>query len=215
MKKLILFIILCFFSILSFKTEASLIYSLDKDYIYLTFDDGYSLKNTTDIYNFCESNQIPATFFFHGDFIKNCPVITSKICFSSYCKIGNHTYSHKDITLMSDKELIDDIKLYERTYKKATGVELQKLFRPPLGKITERQINLIENLGYTIYKWNVAYYDYNYKADYGVTYVFNELKSQIKPGSIILMHTMLNSNVKVLPLLLDYCKKNNYVFGSL
>lgn len=204
--------LLCFFC---GRVCEALTYQGDKDYIYLTFDDGFSLKNTRSIFSFCEDNAIPATFFLHGEFLESCPIMVNEIDKSNYCQVGCHTYNHKDIRKLSYLELINDIEKFEKKYSEATNNTIPKLFRPPMGFISTREEKIINNLGYKVFLWNVSYYDYNYSDDKGVSYVLNNLKQQTKPGSIILMHTMLDSNIKALPLFKDYCIEKGYQFGSL
>ncbi len=217
MKKILTALILSIFLFLVKNASAKIYFNdmSNSNKIYLTFDDGYSLKNTKEIFKTCEENKVPVTFFFHGDFLSNCKVTVNKIAKSPYATIGSHTFSHRDIRTMSLKDLKDDLILYEKTYFEATGTKLTKLFRPPMGFIDKSREDLIESLGYKIYKWDVSYYDYNYQDDRGYKFVLNNLKCQTKSGSIILMHTMINSNVKVLPEFIKYARDNGYIFSDL
>lgn len=216
MKKIILIVVLLFNLSFLKISSAFIIYNEDNtNNIYLTFDDGYSLKNTTKIFEICEENKVPVTFFFHGEFLTNCPLIVNKIAKSQYALIGSHTMNHIDIRKLSLNELKKDIKTYEQMYLQITNQDMLKLFRPPMGFITKEQVKFLESLGYTIFKWNVSYYDFNPNDDRGYAYALNELKKQTKAGSIILMHTMTTSNVDVLSEFITFARNNNFNFNSL
>ncbi len=70
-------------------------------------------------------------------------------------------------------------------------------------------------MGYTVFKWNVSYYDYVYNDDRGVEYALNNLLKQTKNGSIILMHTLTKSNANVLGTAIDKLRAKGFVFASL
>lgn len=215
MKKIYILLVVLFLCLFNKSVDAKKYYDSTSNEIFLTFDDGYSLKNTKEIFKICEAKKVPVTFFVHGDFLESCQTMIKTIASSKYASIGCHTVAHKDITKMTHRELEKDILKYEAIYTKITGKLLPKYFRPPMGLINNEQEVLIESMGYKIIMWNVSYYDYNYQLDKGLSYVLTNLKTQTKPGSIILMHTMLNSNVKALPLFIDYAKSAGYVFQSL
>lgn len=187
---------------------------LQQKKIYLTFDDGYSLKNTTLILETLRKHNVPAAFFLEGEFLNLHYHIINQMVNDGHI-VGCHTWSHSDITKMSDTALSNEILKFEARFQQITGKTLYKYFRPPMGFINQRNIRLLNKLGYTIFKWNVDYYDYNRNYDKGVDYAYRQIISKVRPGSIILMHTLLDSNAKALDSIITKLKSEGYIFSSI
>lgn len=196
-------------------SNMDLIYRGDshKPYIYLTFDDGYTVRNTTKILDILLEENVPATFFVEGDFLKNNIALARRIHNEQI--LANHTMSHKDITKMSEERLRKEILTFEEESKKITGHINTKYFRPPMGKINKKQYDILEELGYTVFMWNVQYYDYVHLDDYGSEYVLKQIMKQVENGSIILMHTLTNSNADSLKTIIHTLQDKGFIFSSL
>ena len=61
-----------------------------------------------------------------------------QLCFTYAFEIGWHTWSHRDLTTLSDKEVIQEI----------TAPFPTKLFRYPYGKYDDRVVELVKKAGY-------------------------------------------------------------------
>ena len=210
---LILFLLCC----LSLPASAAeeIIYQgdINSNHIYLNFDDGHSYKNTRDILDILKEKNVPATFFIEGDFLVQNPILINRIVNEQ--TLGNHTMCHKDITQLSNQQFRDDIAKYEKAVLEITGHSVTKYFRPPMGRINKSKQAILNELGYSIFKWDVSYYDYVYFDDRGVDYALNNILKQTKNGSIILMHTLTKSNVKVLGTAIDKLREKGFVFSDL
>ena len=216
MRKIWLFILSLFCSLsISASAAGEIIYQGDpnSNHIYLTFDDGHSYKNTRDILDILKEKDVPATFFIEGDFLVQNPILINRIIKEQ--TLGNHTMCHKDITQLSNQQFRDDIVKYEKAVLEMTGQPVTKYFRPPMGRINKSKQAILNELGYTIFKWDVCYYDYVYYDDRGVDFALNNILKQTKNGSIILMHTLTKSNVKVLGTAIDKLREKGFVFSSL
>lgn len=215
MKRILVF--LCLFNLffLTVSAEIKKIYNGDRNlnHIYLTFDDGYSAENTEEILDILKANNVKAFFFIEGGFLSQNPILVKRIAEEQ--TLVNHTFSHKDITKMSDKEFIEDIKKFEDECKRITGKMNDKKFRPPMGKINDSKMKVLEKLGYKVYLWDVSYYDYNPYNDKGVDYALDNILKQTKNGSIILMHTLTKSNVKVLPKAIKELREKGFIFSDI
>lgn len=216
MKKII-FIILLWMSTLCFSAsaKANIYYHGDRssNHIYLTFDDGYSYKNTIKILDTLKEKNVQATFFIEGDFLVQNPTVIRRIVEEQ--TLANHTFSHKDITTMSDGQFRKDILRFEEEAYKITGKPVTKYFRPPMGRINKQKQAILSDLGYQIFQWDVSYYDYVYYDDRGVDHALRNIMKQTKNGSIILMHTLTKSNADVLGTTIDKLREKGYVFSSL
>ncbi|MDE6407677.1 MAG: polysaccharide deacetylase family protein [Anaeroplasmataceae bacterium] len=216
MKKiwLLVLVLLCALS-LPASAAGEIIYQGDtnSNHIYLTFDDGHSYKNTRDILDILKEKNVPATFFIEGDFLVQNPILINRIVKEQ--TLGNHTMCHKDITKLTNQQFREDIEKYEKAVFEITGQPVTKYFRPPMGKINKNKQAILNELEYTIFKWDVSYYDYVYYDDRGVEFALNNILKQTKNGSIILMHTLTKSNVRVLGTAIDKLREKGFVFSDL
>lgn len=181
--------------------------------IYLTFDDGYSQRNTLLILDTLKKYDVPATFFIEGKFMTENPLATKRIVEEQI--LANHTMCHCDITKLNNEQFIKEIKDFEEAALKITGKEITKFFRPPMGFINEEKEKILHDMGYLIFMWNVKIYDYVHDDDKGVDYAVNNIVKQVQNGSIILMHTLTDSNANALPIIIDKLKGMGYEFSSL
>ena len=80
-KKLLIILSLFFLDISANSLEGYVIYNGDvnDNKIYLTFDDGYSQKNTISILDTLKKYNIGATFFIEGGFLKENPNVCKRI----------------------------------------------------------------------------------------------------------------------------------------
>lgn len=216
MKKIIfLFLSLFLLFVTIFASENHLIYSgdINSNKIYLTFDDGYSQKNTLSILDTLEEYDVPATFFIEGGFMKENPIAIKRIAEEQI--LANHTMCHCDIRNLSNERFIKDIEEFENLAYSITGKAITKFFRPPMGFIDKSKEQILYNRGYLIFMWNVKIYDYVHDDDKGVDYAVNNIIKQVKNGSIILMHTLTDSNPKALPIIIERLRDKGYEFSSL
>ncbi len=214
-KRLVLLSLFIIFTISAQATRAKVFYHGNRldNKIYLTFDDGYSAKNTQAILDILKEKNICATFFIEGGFLKENPLICKRIAEEQ--TLANHTFSHTDITKLTDEEFVEDIKKYEELALKITGKEVTKYFRPPMGIFDEAKLNLLGDMGYTVFMWDVSYYDYVPDNDKGYDFALKNLLNKTENGSIILMHTLTKSNVLVLDEAIELLEKKGYVFSPL
>lgn len=186
----------------------------DEKVCYLTFDDGYPYYNTNKMCDILVENSVTATFFLTGDFIDEASSTTKKLVDSNMI-VANHTWSHKQLKKLSKKDILNEFTAFEQKYEKITNKKLVKYFRPPGGIYTKDKLDYIISLGYEVFFWTIDYYDYDRQNDMGVTYAYASIMDNIKNGDIILMHTLTESNVLVLPRIINDLQAKGFRFGSL
>lgn len=164
----------------------------DKDYVYLTFDDGPS-KYTENILYYLDLYDIKATFFVIPDGTETCNNRLRRIVESGHT-IGIHTACHDYEKIYKDvKSYLEDFNLaYTRVYE-ATGVKC-RLFRFPGGSVNDyneaTRDDIIEEMtrrGFIYFDWNVDSRD-AMGADW--TEMYNTVLGQTAevPRAIVLMH---------------------------
>jgi peptidoglycan/xylan/chitin deacetylase (PgdA/CDA1 family) len=95
----------------------------------LTFDDGPDPFHTPRVLDVLDQHHVKATFFMMGRQVERYPKVAREVLRRGH-EIGNHSYSHPKLILMSPRRVRDEI---ERTDKllRDIGVSGEIHFRPP------------------------------------------------------------------------------------
>ena len=151
----------------------------------LTFDDGPTPYTSPPILSFLEQTHTPATFFVLGEYARAYPWLIQREAADGFA-IGVHTWDHPDMELLSPSA---------RAYQ--FGATIQQLhailgpgfctwlWRPPYGAVNSGIVEQAGAFGLTTIYWNVDPQDW---ARPGTMVIVNRVLSQVRPGSIILMH---------------------------
>ncbi len=180
--------------------------TLNKE-IFLTFDDGPIPELTQKVLDILSIYNAKATFFCVGHNVKKHPHIYEKILINGHAT-GNHTYNH----LNGHKTSFCD---YIKNVEKAASYIKGDLFRPPYGRITNKQRLALKDR-YKIVLWNVLSQDYNMKI--APENCFENVKRFTKSGSIIVFHDNYKAEKNMLPALtatMRYYTKLGYKFRSI
>jgi peptidoglycan/xylan/chitin deacetylase (PgdA/CDA1 family) len=123
------------------------------------------------------------------------------------CEIGNHTYTHADMSGYVKNGITFEIEKCSEAIFAATG-EYPVIYRPPFGRITkqnEKKIPLRKVL------WTVDSLDWNVKDK---NKIINNIVNNAKDGSVILMHDFYDSTVKALPEIIDKLSEAGFEFKT-
>jgi len=188
-------------------------YKSSSKVIYLTFDDGPMLNSTDFILDCLRKYNAKATFFCIGENVEKHPELTQKIITEKH-SIGNHTQHHLNGWKTDTKTYFNNCLWVEETLKPYTNSDF-KLFRPPYGKCTRKQRNLLLEKGYKLIMWSVLSADFDNS-------VSNEqcLKNIIKNtsnGSIVILHDsdkFIEKVKYVLPKVLEHFSRLGYEFKN-
>ena len=172
---------------------ARIIYSFaggtEKPRVALTFDDGPHPRYTPQILDILKEFGVTATFFAVGSNAENYPHLIRRICEEGH-ELGNHTHNHFHVAKLSREALCRDIESAQDVLERLSG-ERVHLFRPPEGVCTEDLKSYCEERGMTILLWSVDTRDW---AHTPVSEICENVKSNVKDGSIILMHDFIGKN---------------------
>ena len=132
--------------------------------IVLTFDDGPNPKTTLKLLDFFGENDIKVIFFVIGKrLISEHGLSVLRRAHLEGHIIGNHTFSHPDLAILTKHQIRDEILRTHELICKYT--ETCDLFRPPYGSTNRTVKQVLEELGYTQMFWNVDTMDWKYKRD--------------------------------------------------
>ncbi len=176
----------------------------NKKYISLTFDDGPS-SNTIELVNLLESYNSSATFFMVGNRMKSRKEMV-KAVYNSNSEVGSHSYSHKNMTKISEKEINYELNATNSIYHEITNDYL-KLFRPPYGSYNEQLLHK----DYIVVTWNVDTEDWKVKDR---DKVYNHVIKNACDGCIVLMHEIHKPTIEAMKLIIPKLKEMNYEIVS-
>lgn len=171
----------------------------------LTFDDGY--EYTPEILEKLEQYHIKATFFLTGDWMEKNPELCRRISEAGH-EIGNHGYSHCDMTLLPEKEAREEIGRGQQLIKKATGKRCV-LFRFPYGTCNEELLELVKKQGLRAVRWSISSSDWTGIDAEEICRNVMESKN-LKKGAIVLLHTTHSQTIEALDLLIPALHKKGY-----
>ncbi|MBP1838389.1 polysaccharide deacetylase family protein [Formosa algae] len=181
---------------------------LDTKTIYLTFDDGPNPEITPWVLKTLEAYQAKATFFCIGDNIRKYPD-TFEATIAAGHAIGNHTFNHLKGWKTNTETYIENV-------EKAAQLMSSKLFRPPYGKIKNKQAKLLKQQGYHIIMWSIISFDWD--KDLLEEDCLKHVIKHAEDGHIIVFHDSLKAAKNMqyaLPKVLEYYSKKGYQFKSL
>ncbi len=153
--------------------------NLDK-VVALTFDDG-PCSNTDKILELLKDNNSTATFFLQGYKINSFKnTLIKMIDYGN--EAGNHTYSHKYLTKIKQKEFDFQLNKTNELYYNVTNKSMY-LIRPPYGSYNKKVKQLVSG---PIILWNLDTKDW--KGNKTVEEIISSVLDNVNDGDIILMH---------------------------
>lgn len=183
--------------------------------IYLTFDAGFENGNTEPILDALKKHNAKGTFFVVGHYLETAPELIKRMVEEGHV-VGNHTYSHPDMSAISEqtafKKELQDV---EALYKEITGKEMLKYYRPPQGKFSIENLQMAKELGYKTFFWSLAYVDWYQNDQPTHEQAFGKLVPRIHPGAIVLLHNTSQTNGEIIDELLTKWEALGYRFGTL
>ena len=182
--------------------------------LYLTFDAGYENGNIEKILDIMKEQEVTGAFFILSNLIDKNPELVIRMANEGHL-ICNHTSNHKDITKLTDSEILANLNRLETKYKEVTGRDMEKIFRFPEGRYSIRTLKLLNNNGYKTIFWSMAYDDWDNSRQMNPTIAKSKLLSTTHDGAILLLHPTSATNADILEDLICEWKSLGYSFGSL
>lgn len=177
--------------------------------IALTFDDGPK-KDAGRILDILKAKGVRATFFVVGKQADAFPDLVRRMASDGH-EIGNHTYNHKDLEYLSERDVTQEIFKTVASVRSLTGREPHFL-RPPGCHEGKTLPVVMRKFGFTTVFWssNCARYEGTTRKK-----VFDYAVSSAKPGGVILLHNLELVTVQALPDIIDALKNKGYRFVTL
>jgi peptidoglycan/xylan/chitin deacetylase (PgdA/CDA1 family) len=169
----------------------------------LTVDDGCSTADVAALGRFCADTGMRLTFFANGinpSWTVNAPLLRPMVA-SGQIQIGNHTWSHPNITKISPTALADEIQRNADFLRNTYGTDGTPYFRPPYGSHDAATDRVAADHGYTaITLWSGEVGD-SRPIDQAALLAYADKSFQAQ--QIVLAHANLPPISHVLPQLAD------------
>lgn len=172
--------------------------------IAITFDDGPHPSYTEQLLDGLKERGIHATFFVTGEHAELHPDIIERM-FNEGHLIGNHTYSHIQLTKNNRETFKEELIKTNEILKEITGEEVQYV-RPPYGswdKSFEKELNMFPVL------WTVDPLDWSSQ---NVGRITEKILSKTGENDIILMHDYYDTSVTAALKAIDALLEEGYTF---
>jgi peptidoglycan-N-acetylglucosamine deacetylase len=158
------------------------------DLLALTVDDGVD-SNVVRLYTqFAKAAGIRLTFFVNGNYrswTDNAPVLRSLVE-SGQVQLGNHTWSHPDLTTLSPAQIAEQIQRNHTFLSNTFGVDARPYLRPPYGRHNAAVRSAAADLGYTVTTmWSGSLADSTVITE---DYIMKMADTYFRPQNIVIGH---------------------------
>jgi cellulose synthase/poly-beta-1,6-N-acetylglucosamine synthase-like glycosyltransferase/peptidoglycan/xylan/chitin deacetylase (PgdA/CDA1 family)/spore germination protein YaaH len=192
----------------------------------ITFDDGPDPQWTPKILDILKAEQAPATFFLIGIQADKYAAITQRIHDEKH-EIGNHTFTHPDISNISHSFMKLELNLTERLFASRLGIRTI-LFRPPYSIDQEpdtadqvRPLEVTQDMGYVTIGNRIDPNDWRDNPRRTAEQITADVMKDLPPcraedqlcGNIILLHDGggdRTETVRALPMIIEGLRARGY-----
>jgi peptidoglycan-N-acetylglucosamine deacetylase len=203
-------------------------YGASKKQLAITFDDGPDPEWTPQVLDVLKREQVPGTFFLIGIQAEKFGSLTRRIYREGH-EIGNHTFTHPDISSIGNSYMKVELNLTERLFASRLGIRTM-LFRPPYSVDAEpdtedqvRPLELTQSMGYITVGNKIDTKDWSDVPALTPQQIAASVLDHLPPcqatdqrcGNIILMHDgggNRERTVLALPLIIDGARARGFQF---
>jgi cellulose synthase/poly-beta-1,6-N-acetylglucosamine synthase-like glycosyltransferase/spore germination protein YaaH/peptidoglycan/xylan/chitin deacetylase (PgdA/CDA1 family) len=203
-------------------------YGASKNQLAITFDDGPDPQWTPKILDVLKQEHAPATFFLIGLQADNFGSLTQRVYREGH-EIGNHTFTHPDISNISSRYMEVELNLTERLFASRLGIRTV-LFRPPYSIDQEpdtedqvRPLEITQDMGYITIGSKIDPNDWRDNPRHSAEQIAADVLNHLPPcavgdqrcGNIILMHDGGGNRaetVRALPMIIEGARARGFEF---
>ncbi|MBS0533966.1 MAG: polysaccharide deacetylase family protein [Proteobacteria bacterium] len=177
--------------------------------VVLTFDDGPWPGHTTDVLKALADQCTKALFFPIGKHAGYHPEILKRVRAEGHT-IGSHTWSHKDLSRLTQQEAVDEFEKGVAAVSIALGNKpVDAFFRFPALRHPPEMVKYLGDRNVGIFSTDLDSFDFKTRKPEQV--IGNVMKKLEKNGKgIILMHDFQQATAKAAPELLKRLKEGGY-----
>ena len=203
-------------------------YGASKNQLAMTFDDGPDPEWTPKILDVLKREHVPGTFFLIGIQAEKFSGLTKRIYREGH-EIGNHTFTHPDISSIGTGYMKVEMNLTERLFASRLGIHTL-LFRPPYSVDAEpdtedevKPLEVTQSMGYITVGNKLDTKDWNDEPALSPKQIAAAVLNHLPPcrpndqacGNIVLMHDgggNRERTVLALPLIIEGARARGFEF---
>ena len=193
-------------------------YGYQEKLIALSFDDGPDPTFTPQVLDVLQRENVKGTFFLIGLSAENHPQLLQRV-FDEGHEIGNHTFTHPDISSISRRYMEIELNLTERLLGSRLGVK-PLYFRPPYSIDQEpdtaeqvRPLEIVQDRGYITVGNKIDPGDWRESPLRTAEEITADVVAQLGRGSIVLLHDGggdRRETVRALPMIIRELRQRGY-----
>jgi len=179
--------------------------------IALTFDAGAGADALPELLAAFRHASVKCTFFLSGEWVQRYPNSAKQIVADGH-EIGNHSWSHPDLTTLSDRDISWEITRADAAIQPFYGRSTRPLFRAPFGARNKRVLKVVDALQYRSIYWSFDSLD-SVGAPKSSTFIIARVTAQpdqVLDGAIVLFHVGNESTAHALPNILRILKARHF-----
>jgi len=178
----------------------------------LTFDAGTEGGGAApQILEILRERGLHVTFFLSGHWVDHNLELTQQILADGH-EIANHSYSHPDLTQLSDDQIVYELDYTDQVVWDAIGVHTRPYFRPPFGARNRRVLDVAAASGFRSIYWSLDSGDWLPRATAGA--VAGKILRFAAPGDIVVEHVGSDASAEALPVILDEFAARGWQVGT-
>lgn len=174
----------------------------NKKMVAITLDDGPHATNTQKILDILDAHNAKATFFMLGQNVVNNEEVVKNV-YKRGNEIGIHTWDHKQLTKLSQDEIVSQVERTSDAIYKIIG-KRPKLVRPPYGAINDTVKN---SINYSLILWNIDSLDWKSRDEKQIVPL---VMNSVQDGDIILLHDIHSTTVPAVEKIVSQLEEQGY-----
>ena len=179
------------------------------DLLALTVDDGVSTEVVRAYTQFAADTGVRLTYFVNGTYrswTDNLNLLRPLVD-SGQIQLGNHTWSHPDLTTLTKDAINEQLTRNDRFLKTTYGIDAAPYYRPPYGKHNADVDAVAADLGYTVPTlWSGSLADSTVITE---DYIVQMADKYFTPQAIVIGHLNHPAVTHVYPQLVDIIRSRN------
>jgi len=178
----------------------------------LTFDAGNEGGGAgARILDILRARNLHVTFFLSGHWVDHNPELALQLKEDGH-EIANHSYSHPDLTHLSDDQIVYELDYTDQVASDVMGAHTRPYFRPPFGARNRRVLDVAAASGFRSVYWSLDSGDWLPRAT--APAVITKILRYAQPGDIVVEHVGADASADALPTILDEFEARGWRVGT-
>ena len=136
--------------------------------------------------NVLKEKKVPAAFFVTGHYVKDQPELIKRMVAEGHI-VGNHSWSHPDMTQISDQQIRDELTKVSEEIARLTPQKHTVYLHRHAAFSANAHMAVSTKLRYSHVFWSLAYKDWDTKQQRGGQYAYDNVMSRFIPRLILLI----------------------------